>query len=248
MAPPRLTLLGISYSPWTEKARWALDHHRVVHRYKEYTPLLGEIGLRMRLGRLRGTASVPVLLGGPTPVCESAAIARAGEAMGSGSRLFPSDKVDAVERWNANSERALSLGRALAVARMRESPAAKEASLPSFVPGPLRGLLRPIAAIGMAFIARKYRLAAEPGRATLMDLLRSLQTELADGRRYLLGSLSFADIAMASALQFVAPPGDRLLALPPPVRECFTDREVESSFGDVIRWRDWLYENHRAVV
>jgi glutathione S-transferase len=40
-------LVALHYSPWSEKARWALDHHGVAYRYEEYKILLGEPKLRL---------------------------------------------------------------------------------------------------------------------------------------------------------------------------------------------------------
>ncbi len=40
------TLHGLSCSPWTWRARWALDHHRIDYDYREHTPMLGERRLR----------------------------------------------------------------------------------------------------------------------------------------------------------------------------------------------------------
>ena len=54
-------LLGLPYSPWSEKARWALDARRVPYREVTYAPLLGEPALRLKLKRWRGNVTVPVL-------------------------------------------------------------------------------------------------------------------------------------------------------------------------------------------
>ena len=40
------TLYSIPYSPWSMRARWALDHHRIPHRSREWVPLLTEPVLR----------------------------------------------------------------------------------------------------------------------------------------------------------------------------------------------------------
>ena len=45
-------LIGIGYSPWTEKARWALDHHGIDYRYSEHLILFGMLPLRIKLGKL----------------------------------------------------------------------------------------------------------------------------------------------------------------------------------------------------
>ena len=44
-----LDLYGIAYSPWTAKARWALDHHKIPYRYREHLILFGMPELRWRL-------------------------------------------------------------------------------------------------------------------------------------------------------------------------------------------------------
>ena len=57
-----ITLYGVGYSPWTERARWALDHHRIAYRYREHLPMLGEPMLRRRAraaGQAKPTAPQP---------------------------------------------------------------------------------------------------------------------------------------------------------------------------------------------
>jgi glutathione S-transferase len=46
-------LLALPYSPWSEKARWALDVRGVPYRYRHYQPLLGELGVRRTLRKYR---------------------------------------------------------------------------------------------------------------------------------------------------------------------------------------------------
>jgi glutathione S-transferase len=40
-------LLGLPYSPWSEKARWPLDARRVPYKNVTYAPWVGEPLLRM---------------------------------------------------------------------------------------------------------------------------------------------------------------------------------------------------------
>ena len=116
-------LLGLPYSPWTEKARWALDVRRVPYRFRHYQPLVGEPALRLKLRRWRGNVSVPVLVradGGPA-IADSEHIARWADgegAGGSGPTLFPRDDEALVARFVALSERALAAARSLALVRM----------------------------------------------------------------------------------------------------------------------------------
>src|SRR5580698_1853504 len=92
-----IELLGLVYSPWTEKARWALDVRRVLYTFRPYQPILGEPALRLKLGRLRGRVSVPVLtLDDGRVLADSADIARWADGRGEGPRLFPPEHEAAI--------------------------------------------------------------------------------------------------------------------------------------------------------
>src|SRR5688572_24596337 len=106
-------LYALAYSPWSEKARWALDHHRIDYKYSEHLPLVGELKLRVLLRKPKGRISVPVLRDGGRWFTDSFEIAQHADRIGSGSRLFPGDKLAAIEGWNQKSEEALAAGRAL---------------------------------------------------------------------------------------------------------------------------------------
>src|SRR5688572_27753079 len=93
-------LLHLSYSPWSEKARWALERRGIAYQGRHYQPLIGELELRLRLGRLRGKVSVPFLRDGSEVAGDSFAIARYAEAHGSGPSLFPAGKDAEVARYN----------------------------------------------------------------------------------------------------------------------------------------------------
>src|SRR5215468_11323456 len=112
-------LLGLSYSPWTEKARWALDARRVPYTFRHYQPLLGEPALRLKTRRLAGRVTVPVLTTSDGRVlADSADIARWAGERGEGPLLFPAEHEATVARFVSLSERALAAGRALSLARM----------------------------------------------------------------------------------------------------------------------------------
>ena len=112
-------LLGLPYSPWTEKARWALDARRVPYTFRHYQPLLGEPALRIKLRRPTARISVPVLTTSDgRAIADSADIARWADERGEGPRLFPAEHGAAIARFIALSERALAAGRALSLARM----------------------------------------------------------------------------------------------------------------------------------
>ena len=241
------TLYGLSQSAWTEKARWALDHHSVAYRYHEHVPVLGELLLRAKArSRPRGTkASVPLLADDNAAFCSSLAIARHADSIGRGEPLFPEDRDDEVIRWAELSDRVIGAGRARVLAGLRVNREAQREALPQFVPGALRGLLTPMATTAAMFLGSKYDVARDPdaeGAAVLRPAFDELRAALG-GRPYLLGSFSFADIAMAASLQTLRV--RKRAPLGPGTRAIWENVEVARDFEDLLEWRDTLYTKHR---
>ncbi len=251
-APPELRLLGLSYSPWTEKARWALDHHRLPYKYQEYLPLLGEPVLRVATRELRGKVTVPVLFEGRVPTMDSYDIARQAERLGAARPeiarrppLFPEGRAADIRRWNERSETILAAGRALSVEAVAASPAARRESAERIVPGPLAALGGPLASLGIAFLRSKYQLRAATAEAEMRGALEELEGALAGGNPHLLDGFSYADITMAVALQFVKPVADEYIRIKPAERECFTVAGLAGRFAPLIEWRDEMYRRYR---
>ena len=241
------TFYAESFAPWCEKARWALDHHGVPSREREHTPLIGEVVLRMAARRASGPVTVPLLVDGDTVLMDSVAIARHAERRGDGAPLFPSAHERAIEAWNARSEVVMNAGRAPLLLRMRQSPAALREQLPPFVPGALRGALRPLASTGVAHLVRKYGVHEDARHATrIREALAAMRAALADREHLVGGAFSFADITMATSLQVLLPVDDRYIALGPAPREVWTHPELAREHADLIAWRDRLYAAHRA--
>jgi glutathione S-transferase len=241
-------LFGLSYSPWTEKARWALEHHRVSYRYVEHVPMLGEPYLRWKAQKLTGRVTVPLFVDGGAPVMDSLAIAAYAEGTGRSKPLFPAENRAKIEAWNARSERALAAARGLVVSRTAASPQAKAAALPPFVPDALRPALTSVASLGVAFFRLKYGLDAageDERRAVIAADLRTLRESLA-GRPYLFDDFTYADIAMATVLQAVRPVDGAFLPLHTGTREAWTDPVLAPQFEDLCAWRDALYAKHRT--
>ena len=239
-------LCAESFSPWSEKARWALDHHHVPHRYREYVPVLGEPGLRLRLKQPLGRVTVPVLFHDGGALRDSLAIAEHAERIGSGAPLLPSDLYAQVLSWNERSERALAANRVRVVARMGQVSGAKAEALPPEVPGGLRPLLAGSTALALAFLRWKYELGTdtEASNATVRASLEELRQALG-GKPYLLGALSYADITMAVVLQGVKPVADDFIPLGRATREVWSNHELARDFVDLVEWRDELYARHR---
>jgi glutathione S-transferase len=246
-----VTLVGLPYSPWTEKARWALDRRGVPYTFQYYQPLLGEPGLRIKLRRLRGRVSVPVLVPATgAAIDDSTRIARWANTQGQGDDLFPAAHAQEVDRWADLSERALAAGRALSLRRM----VMDEEALGEMVPPVLRkfgGPARTIAGVGVARTLRKYQgheKSAEEHEsefAGFLDTLRQAVRSLAPGAP-MLGTFSFADIAAAQMLAFVSPP-TKGLRIGNASRRTFSSPGLAARYQDLLAWRDAVYERHRGL-
>ncbi|MEZ4219546.1 MAG: glutathione S-transferase N-terminal domain-containing protein [Polyangiaceae bacterium] len=239
-------LIHLHYSPWSERARWALDHHGVAVERVEYLPMVGEPWLRWHLGRWRGRVTVPVLIDGIERFDDSLDIARWAEARGKGAPLFPSGSAQRIEALVALAEEISAHGRARATAAVARHP---EALLES-VPPPLNAsatLARVTGVLGVRFLRGKYSfMDATPAELELpMRPLLERVAEALAGRKTLLDDFSFADIAVASSLQFVGPVDSPTIRLGPASRQAWTSPELSKRFADLVAWRDELYANWR---
>jgi glutathione S-transferase len=83
-----LELIALSYSPWSLKARWALDHQGVNYKYSEYMPMFGEPALKLRTKSWGSRVTIPILIGDGVLLKDSFEIARFAHSKGDGT-LFP---------------------------------------------------------------------------------------------------------------------------------------------------------------
>ena len=237
-------LVAIHYSPWSEKARWALDHHGINYREVPYLPMLGTPLLRLQMRRFTGKVTVPVLFIDDQAIADSYDIARYVDRVGSGATLFPEDSAEEIAGWNQRCEQVCHAGRALATARTAADDDALKEAVPPQVPGPLRMTM---GRVGVRYLERKYGLNdldEASHRAAARQALAALDQVL-EGRDTILDNFSFADIAMACALQLVWPVGDQRIRLGRNTRRCFTDEALVAEFPNLGPWRDRLYDKYR---
>lgn len=244
-----ITLHGVGYSPWTERARWALDHHGLAYRYREHLPMLGEPALRKRArlaGQPKPTAPQLVHTGGV--LGDSLAIMRYADAHGRGTSLGSDQPSTAA--WAERMERGLDAGRArLTAAILADREALRESMLP-VSPAPLAGMLSPVAAQGARFIARKY--GADVSRTShYVAVQREVCGELRDalaGRPHLEGdALCAKDLIAVSFLQTVQPVQHPRMPMLPALRRAWTAAPLVGEFADLLTWRDGLYASARGV-
>jgi glutathione S-transferase len=247
------TLYGIGMSPWTERARWALEHHRVAYAFHEHVPMLGEPLLR-RVARKasgstkRGPATVPLLVDGDVVIMTSTAIARHAEGIGSGAPLFRAGPDDAeVARWDALSQRVAEVGRAWLLRNLARDHEAQRESLPAFIPGPIRGLAASSVVLAGAFLRKKYGIAVGPEvEANVDGVVRPALAEVRSalgGRATLLEAFSWADVCVATALQVLRP--HARASMGPRAAAAWANEELAREFDDLLVWRDALVAAHR---
>lgn len=255
---PRLVALPLS--PWSERARWALDHHHLDYELVVHVPFLGERRLRRliapvneaasskKAGPTKKRATVPVLVLPGAVLTESWDIVQHADRHGHSTPLLPDDRLGEIRRYTDLVDRTLEMGRALVLRALIASGEALDETLPPPVPAALRPWLRPVTRFGARWFARKYdlRLDAEAEQTNAVrGALTALRAALAGGAPYLLGSFTYADIVMAGLLQSVMPVVQPHIPLGPATRRVWTSPLLAAEFGDLVAWRDQLYLRHR---
>ena len=236
------TLYVIHHSPWSERARWSLLHHKIAFEEREHVPLVGELGLRMRAKNTKGKVSVPLLVDEDVAVQGSLAIGEWVDARGKRDKLFPEGSQDRTKKLYDAVEDALHAARERFV---RDLPTDAEAQMESLPP-----LLRALpgaalsARLGGSFIAMKYNARIGSVDDRMRSGLRHVRDTLG-GKDYMLGGFSFADVIGTSVVQMIAPVADKFIRLGPGTRRLWNHAKLAKEFPDLIEWRDRIYEKHR---
>jgi glutathione S-transferase len=245
--PAERTLVVLSYSPWSERARWSLDHHGLAYRRIDHAPFLGERRLRRLVGNRSARPTVPVLLAEGAVLTDSWDIALYADRAGSAPALVPPAHTAEIRECYELAERAMAQGRTLVVAGLLASERALDETLPFRVPAFVLPLLRPITRYGTRWFGRKYELDLEAlagAREAVGVALNGFRKRLA-GRPYLFERFGFADIVLCSLLQGIKPVADRYWPIGPAQREVWTQPELALEFDDLVSYRDRLYAAHR---
>lgn len=236
------TLWVLAESPWSERARWALLHHRVAFVEKKHLPMLGESLLRWRAKNKKAT--VPLLVEEHERTMGSMAIAKRAEVLGEGRApaLFPSEHVAAIEALFDEVEPMFQAARAIII----ESVAGDDEAAREALPRAMRWMPGAAASgrMGARFLGRKYSVELAGAQERLRDGFSALRAKLG-GRDTLHGSFTFADVIIASSLQFVVPVDDAYIPLGPATRRAWTNAPLADEFSDLVAWRDRLYAEHR---
>lgn len=245
--PTTPRLIQFTFSPWSERARWALDHCSVAWQRDEYISTLSTLRVRLATRRFTGKLTVPILIAGDVILTDSWDIARYANTQRQPDRtnLFPEQHTDHITAWNRKSEEILGTLRIDLLHRMKSDHAAQVESLPDAIPASLKPHARFAGRFACSVLLKKYQ-DRYTGRAQVEAHLNSLRDALAEqGGDYLLGQFSYADIVMCTALQAVTPVDSDLWPILPAQRRCATDPELSAAYSDLLAWRDRIYQRHR---
>jgi glutathione S-transferase len=245
------TLYGLHYSPWTERACWALDHHLLDFRYREHLALMGNPWLRLRARKLLGRVSVPYFEDGAgARIFGSIGIARFAERVGTGSRLFPQGLEAEIERVAAECDAVMEVARARVIARLRADDEALRQALPDLFPDAVARALRPVTRATAARVAAEYKSPPATDEAVEREVAPRLEAfrKRLGGREHLLGDqLTFADIALATTLQSVRPVDRAFWPMKEGTARVWTEPALVERFADLLAWRDGIYARARQL-
>ena len=261
-------LVGIRYSPYTEKALWALDYHRQPYRYREHLVLLGDAILELRIRRAGGVLpadglTVPVLFHPEGVLFDSFEILRKvdeeGAARGAevaARRLIPEGALPEMKHFNLLADTIMNAGRALYMERLGASREGQLASFPQWIPARpswIRGACLPLVRAGIESINDQFRITRKTSAEYSNHLLQCLvglrsHREHATSKDFLWGDrFTAADLVVASALAVIKPPAFLESRTKPELFSLWTHPELSREFDDLLQWRDQIYSRHRKV-
>lgn len=233
-----------SFSPWVVKARWALDLAGIEYKRVNYTPVVHSLPLALKSRRLFRRVTIPALfVDGRAPLMDSRDIAKyAAETL---PDLWPDLHRGDVLHWDKRSDYIMQAGRAIQLARIRDTPEAM-LEFAQGLPGASENARLRIASFVVGRLQSKYR-TRDKSRKAHMEALRdtlAIVSKRLESRRYLAGGFSYADIAIATSLTFVKPPENRFYAARPAIQDCTTIPELAMEFSHLFTWREKIMERH----
>lgn len=246
----RPTLHGLSYSPWTERARWALDHHGIPYRYRPHTPMLGEPLLRRAAKVGPGErATAPLFIDAQGIHRDSIDIIVHADRIGTATKLVR-DEAE-LRAMAAVAERGLHAMRARVTAGILASREALRESAMAAVPELFASAIAPVAAMGARFVARKYGAPLDREAANLAQVretLRELAARIDTGHVPTKETLGAEHLIFATFLQGIRPVEVRHIPLRPALRRVWTTDALVEEAAPLLAWRDALYQSARGTA
>ena len=245
-----MELIGLTISPFSDRAKWALDHHRLPYRYSEHLLIFGIPELRLKLRNFTGGVTVPALIDGSRRLMDSFDIAEYADGRGAGSKLFPAGFREKIREWNEVSEEICDDGRAVVSENVRRDPQAQRVLMPPTLPAWMRRAASTLTSLATSYLNRSFAMTAQPRpvrEARLHGNLGRIRTALGrGGGKYLHGdTLTYADVTIACALQMIRPATGSFLDKHEATRRCWTQPALAAEFSDILAWRDQLVAAHK---
>ena len=243
------TLFGIAYSPWTERARWALDHHGIRYQWVAHRPYLGEGALRRRARLASGErASVPLFLDGDRVLRDSIDILRHADEVGRGPKLI----ADAARFGElvAITETGLRAVRGRVTAGILGDREALREQVLGTVPAFMASLLVPLAVRGTRFIGKKYGATMErdgANLATMRQTLAKLDERIDTSVVPTPSTLTAEHILLATFLQGIRPVATPHIKLRPATQKVWTCEPLTAEAARLLAWRDAVYAAARSL-
>lgn len=200
---PGLRLITIRFSHFCEKARWALDHARLAYREQSHVPVFSWAATY----GARGRRTVPVLVTPERTLSDSTDILRWVDTRNAAPPLFPEGAIgEEVARLEELFDRRVGPStRRLAYFHLMGAPPEQLCTLLQSAGTPWEArATRWVFPALKALMVRGMRIdasGAERSTRMLNEVLDTVASRLADGRRYLAGErFTAADLTFASLM------------------------------------------------
>lgn len=241
-------------SPWSERARWALDHSGVTYDTIIFTPLISNAYVRWLSRNISQKLTIPVAIDNnqqKTILRDSFEIAEHSNNIRLSDRenIFPKEHLEEIIQWHKLSEQLLDILRVRANPRMKNSKALQLNNLPPIIPDSIKPLFLPMSRFALDYFEKKYPLPPGDHQKTLIDGLEKIREATSNSTNgYLLDQFSFADITIAVVFQAIKPGKNTFVPIEDATRECWKDPELSQHYKDLLQWRDSIYEKHRTTA
>jgi glutathione S-transferase len=242
-------LYQITFSHFNEKARWALDHHRIAHRRESLMP-----GVHPRASRkLGGVGTTPILvLGDGEVISDSSDIIAWAEAHGSGSPLYPADEAQRRRALELEQHFDQNLGPQVRCAVFHAVLPHRRAAVglfsQQFGAGTrlMTNAMYPLVRVGARKAVDASDENAERGRRMTVEAMDRLESELGDGN-YLVGDgFTSADLGVAALFSPLVSPPEFPYEHAKPVPREWADFRASHRDRPGYQWVEETYRRHRG--
>jgi glutathione S-transferase len=251
----RPTLWQLDISPYSEKARWALDHKGIAYRGR--SPLPG-MHMAVALALTGGSQTIfPILQVDGHTIADSTAVIAALEARYPERPLYPADpgqRRRALELEDFFDEELGPYARQLVFHELINEPETFAEVAAEAVPAPMRVAKGAVGAYARAYASLRFGAddasAAATARTKIVTALDRLDAELAagDGEFLVGGSFSVADLTAAALFYPLVGPDEGPLPADTPTPAAIESFRAELRDRPGYIWVEETFRRHRYPV